>query len=292
MFKGVFSAIITPFKNGKIDYEGLEKLIEYQISGGVNGIVPCGTTGESATLSHQEHKDVIHFTVEKVRGRVVVLAGTGSNATDEALELTQYAKSAGADGALLITPYYNKPTQEGLYRHFLTIADSVAFPQVPYNVPGRTAVDMVPETISRLAAHDNIVAIKEATADLERASVIFDLCGDRISLLSGDDATFFPFLVVGGQGAISVTANFAPARVASLWKAWQKGNISKAQKEHRALLKLNRLLFCETSPIPAKAVGAMLNLCSEDLRLPLVPLSEKWRKPLRKALKALDLPVS
>jgi 4-hydroxy-tetrahydrodipicolinate synthase len=200
MFDGVYSALITPFSKGRLDRDALTKLVEYQISQGISGVVPCGTTGESATLSHDEHKEVIKFCVELVAGRVPVIAGTGSNATGESIELTRFAKEVGADGALLITPYYNKPTQEGLFQHYKSVAQAVDIPVVLYNVPGRTAVDMSSDTVARLAEFSNIVAIKEATADLERVSIIHKQCGDKISLISGDDATFLPFLAVGGKG--------------------------------------------------------------------------------------------
>lgn len=289
MFKGVFSALITPFSNQQFDREAFARLINYQIGQGISGVVPCGTTGESATLSHQEHQEVIRACVEIVDGRVPVIAGTGSNATKESIELTRFAKDAGANGALLITPYYNKPTQEGLYQHYKAVADAVDLPIVLYNVPGRTALDMQAETIARLAEIPHIVAVKEATANLERASIIHRQCGKKMALISGDDATFFPFLAVGGQGVISVTANVATAAMVALWNAFKAGDWAAAQRQHLDLLELNGLLFCETNPIPIKAAAHMLGLTGPELRLPLTPLSEKYHQPLRQALKQLDL---
>ena len=289
MFKGVFTALVTPFKDGRVDDSALGRLIEFQIRGGVDGVVPCGTTGESATLSHAEHQHVIEFCVRQVAGRVQVVAGTGSNSTMETIELTRFAKEAGVSGALLITPYYNKPTQEGLFRHYQAVAESVDLPLVVYNVPGRTAVDIKPETVARLAKNPRIVAIKEATADMARASVLLQLCDGKIALLSGDDATFLPFLAVGGQGVISVTANIAPARMVALWRHWCQGDWTAARQDHAQLLDLNHLLFCETNPIPVKAAAAMMEMCGPELRLPLGPLADVQREPLRQAMQNLGL---
>ncbi|MBF0454136.1 MAG: 4-hydroxy-tetrahydrodipicolinate synthase [Magnetococcales bacterium] len=289
MFEGVFSALITPFTNGRFDRQAFTRLVEYQIQQGISGVVPCGTTGESATLTHDEHKEVIQFCVELVNGRVPVIAGTGSNATQESIALTRFAKEVGADGALLITPYYNKPTQEGLYQHYKAVATAVDIPIVLYNVPGRTAVDMGADTVARLAETANIVAVKEATANLERASIIHKKCGDSIALISGDDATFLPFLAVGGRGVISVSANIATAAMVALWKAWLRGDWATAHARHQDLLDLNGLLFCETSPIPIKAAAEMLGLSGPELRLPLTPLSPEHRQPLRQAMEALNL---
>lgn len=289
MFTGVFTALVTPFKNGQVDYDALGRLIEFQIENRVNGVVPCGTTGESATLSHAEHRRVVEFCVQQVAGRVHVLAGSGSNATKETLTLSRFAKEARASGALLITPYYNKPTQEGLFQHYRAVAEAVELPLVLYNVPGRTAVDLTPETVARLAEHPRIVAIKEATADMQRASQLVQRCGHNMVLISGDDATFLPFLAVGGQGIISVTANVAPAQMVALWEAWQTGRVADAQREHARLLTLNGLLFCETNPIPVKTAVAMMGLCRPEMRLPLTPLSEIHRPPLQHAMEKLGL---
>ena len=291
MFKGVFTALITPLKNGHVDDEALARLIEWQIAGGVDGVVPCGTTGESATLSHAEHRHVIEFCVQRVAGRVQVIAGTGSNATSETIELTRFAQEVGASGALLITPYYNKPTQEGLFYHYQTVADAVDLPLVLYNVPGRTAVDMKPETVARLAKHGRIVAIKEATADMERASLLLQLCGDDMTLISGDDATFLPFLAIGGHGVISVTANIVPDQMVALWQHCLKSDWATARRLHGRLLDINRRLFCETNPIPIKAAAAMMGLCGPEIRLPLTPLAETYRPSLRQAMEDLGLRI-
>lgn len=289
MFEGVFSALITPFEDGRLDRAAFQRLIEYQIAEGISGVVPCGTTGESATLSHDEHKEVISAAIEIVDGRVPVIAGTGSNATHESIELTKFAKEAGADAALLITPYYNKPTQQGLIAHYTAVADAVEIPQILYNVPGRTALDMQAETVAALADHPNIVAIKEATADLERASFLKQMCGDRLTLISGDDATFFPFLCVGGRGVISVSANIATRKMAALFKGVDAGDYAAARKEHEDLLALNSGLFCETSPIPIKACCHMLGLTGPELRLPLTPISEANAARLKGLMDALGL---
>ncbi|MBF0136862.1 MAG: 4-hydroxy-tetrahydrodipicolinate synthase [Magnetococcus sp. DMHC-1] len=289
MFEGVICALITPFRDGRVDGQSMRRLIEYQISQGVQGIVPCGTTGESATLSHDEHREVIRLCLEYVNGRVPVIAGTGSNSTTESINLTRFAREAGASGALLITPYYNKPTQNGLVAHYRAVAEAVDIPLVLYNVPGRTAVDMQAETVARLAELPNIVAVKEATANMERASTIRALCGDKIALLSGDDATFMPFLAIGGRGVISVSANVAPGRMVAIYKHWRAGASKESLREHDALLPLNQKLFCETNPIPIKAAAHMLGLSGPEIRLPLTPMSENHREPLQRILRNLGL---
>ncbi|MBF0134513.1 MAG: 4-hydroxy-tetrahydrodipicolinate synthase [Magnetococcales bacterium] len=289
MFKGVYTALITPFKDGSVDWDALGRLLDNQIKSGIAGVIPCGSTGEAATLSHEEHRSVIRFCVERVNKRIHVIAGTGSNSTRESVELTRHAHEAGADGALIITPYYNKPTQEGLVQHYTKIAESVDFPVVLYNVPGRTAVDMTADTVVRLAQVKGIVGIKEATANLERAAVIHQRCGDRMTLLSGDDATFLPFLAVGGHGVISVTANIAPGHVLGVWDAWQQGDVTLARMRHEKLLDINRFLFCETNPIPIKAAAAMLGLCTPEIRLPLTPLTQDHQNLVRGAMTALGL---
>lgn len=289
MFKGVFTALITPFQNGRVDDAALADLVEFQIQSGISGLVPCGTTGESATLTHAEHRHVIEVCLKQVSGRVPVIAGTGSNSTAETIELTQFARQAGASGALLITPYYNKPTQEGLFQHYQAVANQVDLPLVLYNVPGRTGVDMLPHTVARLAQHPNIVAIKEATANMERASIILEACGDHLTLFSGDDATFLPFLAVGGTGVISVSANIAPDQMVDLWQQFCKGDMTASRRIHTRLLEINRLLFCETNPIPIKAAAAMMGLCSPEIRLPLTPLADPLREPLRQAMHRIGL---
>lgn len=291
MFTGVFTALITPFRDNQIDVTALQRLVEHQIANGVSGVVPCGTTGESATLSHDEHKEVIRLCIEAVAGRVQVIAGAGSNSTQETIELTRYAKNAGADAALLITPYYNKPGQEGLYQHYKTVAESVDLPLVLYNVPGRTGVDLLPATLARLAPLSNVVAVKEATADLERASIIRHLCGNSLGLLSGDDATFLPFLAIGGQGVISVSSNIAPAQMVALWRAWQNGQVLQALQLHDSLLMLTKQLFCETNPIPIKAACALLGLCQPQIRLPLTQLAQTNLATLRQTMEQLGLKI-
>jgi len=289
MFKGSFVAIVTPFKDGKIDERAYADLIEFQIEEGTNGIVPCGTTGESATLSHKEHERVVELTVEIANKRVPVIAGTGSNSTSEAIMLTRNAKDAGADASLLITPYYNKPTQEGLYRHFKTIAESVDMPQFLYNVPGRTGVNMLPETVERLSKLKNIIGIKEATGDLKQVSDVIGCCGDNFIILSGDDFTTFPLLAVGGHGVISVTANIAPHDVAIMCKEFFKGNIEKAKEMHYKLQSLNEAMFYETNPIPVKTALSLMGKVSGEMRLPLCPLSEKNLERLKGVMKGYGL---
>lgn len=285
MFEGIYVAIPTPFKDGKVDEKALREHIEFLIESGVNGIVPCGTTGESATLSYEEHEEVIAITIDQVKGRAKVIAGTGSNSTKEAIELTAYAKEAGADGALLITPYYNKPNQEGLYRHFKAIAEAVDIPIVLYNVPGRTGVNMLPETVARLSVIENVVAIKEATGSTNVATEIVNLCGDKIEVLSGDDLTFYPLLAVGGKGVISVTANIVPDRMVKMYRAFVKGNIDEARKLHLELYPLHKTMFVDTNPIPVKTALSMMGRMEKEFRLPLCPTTPEKEEIIRKVLK-------
>ena len=292
MFKGVFVAIVTPFKNGKIDEEALRGLIDYQISGGVDGIVPCGTTGESATLNHEEHDQVIRIAVDACKGKASVLAGTGSNSTQEAIQLSRNAKNAGADGLLQITPYYNKPNQEGLYHHFSSIADAVDLPIVLYNVPSRTSVNMVPETVVRLAKTENIVGIKEASGSLQAISKIIDNCGKDFTVLSGDDPLLWPILAIGGKGVISVTANILPAKVAALCKAAAIGDIAEARSLHYELMDINDSLFIDTNPIPVKAALHLMGKIENELRGPLIELSKDTLERLKKAMACHGLLVS
>ncbi len=289
MFQGSIVAIITPFKNGKIDENALGDLIEYHISNGTDGIVPCGTTGEAATLSHDEHNRIVKLTVETVGGRVPVIAGTGSNSTEEAICLTRHAKECGANGALLIVPYYNKPTQEGLYRHFKEIAEEVDIPLIPYNVPGRTGVNMLPSTVARLAEIENIVALKEASGSMTQICEIYRLCGDRIAILSGEDAINFPILASGGRGMISVTANIVPKKTSDMWDAYNGGDIKRARDIHYELFDLHQTLFIETNPIPVKTALSMMGRCTEEMRLPLCPMSEENKERLRQVLERYEL---
>lgn len=284
MFHGAIVATVTPFRNGKLDEAALKRLVEFQIRNGTDGIVPCGTTGESATLSYEEHERVIDAVVSAVEGRVPVIAGTGSNNTKEAVVLTRYAKKAGADAALVITPYYNKPTQEGLTRHFRTVAESADIPIVMYNVPGRTGVNMAPETVARLAEVKNIVGLKEASGSLDQVSAILSVVPKKFCLLSGDDSLTFPMLVLGAKGVISVASNVAPRLMADLCDACASGEISRAREIHFRLWPLFKVLFVETSPIPVKTALAMMKMIREEFRLPLCPLSEGNRKTLAKVL--------
>lgn len=289
MFQGSMVAIITPFKDGKIDEKAYGDLIDFHISNGTDGIVPCGTTGESATLSYDEHNRLVRFTVEASAGRVPVIAGTGSNSTDEAIYLTAYAKQCGADAALLITPYYNKPTQEGLYRHFKQISEEVDLPVILYNVPGRTGVNMLPSTVARLSELNNIVAVKEASGSMTQVCEIYRLCGDNIAILSGEDAINFPILASGGRGMISVTANIVPKQMADMWDAFISGDINRARAIHYELFDLHQNLFIETNPIPVKTALSMMGKCTEEMRLPLCAMGEGNKERLRQVLKGHGL---
>lgn len=289
MFTGSLVAIVTPFRKGQVDERALGDLIEFQIANGTDGIVPCGTTGESATLSHQEHARVVAFTVEAVKHRVPVIAGTGSNSTDEAISLTRHAKEVGADGALLITPYYNKPMQEGLFRHYKAVAEAVNIPIVLYNIPGRTSVNMLPSTVARLAAIRNIVAIKEGGGSLQQVSEIIQACGDRITVLSGDDALTLPMMAVGAKGVITVTANIAPADIAAMVDAVVAGKLDEARRLHYKMYLLFTALFYETNPIPVKEALAMMGKIDGELRLPLCPMSSENREKLARVLKDYGL---
>jgi 4-hydroxy-tetrahydrodipicolinate synthase len=283
-------AIVTPFKNGQVDEKALRELIEFQIANGTHGIVPCGTTGESATLSFKEHERVVEITVEQVGKRVPVVAGTGSNNTEEAIRLTRHAREAGADGALMICPYYNKPTQEGLFKHFEKVASSVDIPIVLYNIPGRTAVNMAPETIARLARIDNIVAVKEAAGTMKQITDIIALCSEDFAVLSGEDYLTFPLLCVGGKGVISVVSNIAPRDMADLCNLYFEGKLTEARQLYYRLLPLCHGLFCETNPAPVKAALAMMKkIESEEVRLPLVSLMETSRAGLKRNLEAYGL---
>jgi 4-hydroxy-tetrahydrodipicolinate synthase len=289
MFKGSIVAIVTPFINGEVDEEKLRELVEFQILNGTDGIVPCGTTGEASTLDYEEHDRVIAIVVEQAKKRVPVIAGTGSNSTKEAIEISEHAKEKGADGVLLVTPYYNKPTQEGLFRHYKAIAEAVAIPQVLYNVPGRTSVNMLPETVARLAGISNIVAIKEAAGSLQQASEIMALCGDKIAVLSGDDFITFPMMACGAAGVISVTANIMPKEIAAMIDAFTAGNMEEARRLHLGLLKINNAMFIETNPTPVKTALGLMGKCSDEVRLPLAPMSEANKAKLAGIMKEYGL---
>ena len=289
MFSGALVAIITPFSDGQVDYETLTELVEFQIESGIDGIVPVGTTGESPTLSHKENKEVVEHVVKVVGGKTPVIAGTGSNSTAEAIELTAYAKKVGADASLQVAPYYNKPTQEGFYEHFKAIAEEVDLPQVLYNIPGRCGGSgMTPETIARLSELENIVAVKEATGSLDQASEIAMRC--NLTILSGDDSLTLPLASVGGKGVISVVANIVPADVKAMTDLILEGDLASARKWHRKLFALSKnMLTMATNPIPIKAAMAMLNMSSDEMRLPMTNLDEKQEAILEKALKDYGL---
>lgn len=289
MFKGSIVAIVTPFNDGRFDEEAFSELIEWHISKGTNAIVPCGTTGESATLDYEEHYRVIEVAVKTVNKRIPVIAGTGANSTDETIMITKKAKELGADAALLVAPYYNKPTQEGLYRHYKSVAEAVDIPIVLYNVPGRTAVNILPTTVARLAEINNIVAIKEATGDMKQVSEIIRLCGDKITLLSGDDFTTLTLLALGGKGVISVTANIVPHEVSEMCRLWEEGNIEEARRLHYKLEPLNQAMFIETNPIPVKTALSMMGKIKEEFRLPLCEMSGPNKERLRTILSDFGL---
>ena len=289
MFKGSIVAIITPFKGGKIDEDSYRELIEFQIENGTSAIVPCGTTGESATLNMEEHSRVIDIAIETVNKRVPVIAGTGGNSTSEAIELTAHAKKAGADATLQVTPYYNKPTQEGLYQHYRAIAGAVPLPQVLYNVPGRTSVNMLPATVARLAELPEVVAIKEASGNLGQMTEILQLAGDKITLLSGDDNVTLPVLAIGGKGVISVVANIAPPDSAEMVQAWEEGNVDRAREIFYKLFPLCQAMFYETNPIPVKTALSLMGRIDGEMRLPLTPMSPSNLERLKKALEDYGL---
>lgn len=289
MFEGSIVAIVTPFKGGKVDEKALSNLIEWHIKSGTNAIVPCGTTGESATLEYEEHYRVIEITVKTVNKRVPVIAGTGANSTDETIMITKKAKKLGADAALLVAPYYNKPTQEGLYRHYKAVADAVNIPIVLYNVPGRTAVNILPSTVARLSEVKNIVAIKEATGDMKQVSEVIRLCGEKMTVISGDDFTTLPLLALGGKGVISVTANVAPREVSDMCRLWRGGKHKEARALHYKLEPLNSAMFIETNPIPAKTSLSLMGKIREEFRLPLCEMSAANKDKLRKTLRDFGL---
>ncbi len=285
MFKGSIPALITPFKNGEVDWASFENLIEWQIEQGSHAVVPTGTTGESPTLSHEEHMAIVERCVQVVNKRIPVIAGTGSNSTREAIDLTQAAKDAGADAALIVTPYYNKPSQEGIYMHFKAIHDAVALPIVLYNIPGRSIVDISLDTMTRLAKLPHIVGVKDATSDLSRVPALKEKVGNDFVQLSGDDATAAGFYAQGGHGCISVVANIAPAMSASMYEAWIARDIDLFEKLRDALAPLARDLFCECSPAPTKYAASKLKLCDEEVRLPVLPATKEARKLIDAALK-------
>lgn len=290
MFQGSMVALITPMRaDGSVDEKAFQDLVEWQIGEGTEGLIPVGTTGESPTLSHDEHKRVVELCVEAARGRVPVIAGTGSNSTAEAIDLTRHAKKAGADACLVVTPYYNKPTQEGLYLHFKAIADAVDLPMFIYNIPPRSVIDMSVETMARLARHPNIVGVKDATANLTRPLHTRRACGEDFIQLSGEDHTALAFNAAGGAGCISVTANVAPRLCAEMQKAWREGRVREAMAIQDRLAPLHDAMFCETSPGPVKYAASLLGKTADHCRLPLAPVAEPNRRRIREAMVSVGL---
>ncbi len=289
MFKGSICALITPFRNGAVDEGAFEALIDWHIDQGTHGVVPCGTTGESPTLSHDEQMRVTEICVGVANGRIPVIAGTGSNSTVEAISLTRHAKEAGADAALVVTPYYNKPTQEGLYLHYKALNDAVDLPIIIYNIPGRSVVDMSVETMARLAKLPNIIGVKDATADVARATRQKLACGDAFCQLSGEDVTQLGFLAQDGDGCISVTANIAPKDMSEMHTAWQRGEIETAQRINDRLMVLHTDLFCESNPGPVKYAASLLGKCAPDVRLPLCEISDASKQKVETAMRSAGL---
>jgi len=284
MFQGAIVAIVTPFKNGQLDEEAYRQLIEFQIANGTHGIVPCGTTGESATLSHSEHKRVVETCLDQVKKRIPVIAGTGSNNTAEAVELTKHAQQVKADAALMITPYYNKPTQEGIYQHYKKISSETNIPIIVYNVPGRTSLNLLPETVARLAQLPNIVGIKEATGDLKQGAKVIELCSEKFCVLSGDDFTALPLMAVGGRGVISVVSNVVPADMAQMCSAFLAGDLGKAKSLHYKMWPLMEAMFYETNPVPAKTALKLMGKITGEVRLPLCTMSSANEDKLRQVM--------
>ncbi|CDK98243.1 dihydrodipicolinate synthase [Magnetospirillum gryphiswaldense MSR-1 v2] len=284
MFKGSITALITPFRDGSVDDSAFQDFVAWQIAEGTHGVVPCGTTGESPTLSHDEHKRVVELCVEVAKGKIPVIAGTGSNSTDEAIALTRHAKEAGADAALVVAPYYNKPTQEGLFRHYEAIVNAVDLPVIVYNIPGRSVVNISVETFARLAKLPNIVGVKDATADLARPLQMRVALGDKFCQLSGEDATATAFNAQGGVGCISVTSNIAPKLCADMQNAWAKGDLATCFAIRDKLMPIHDAMFCETSPAPVKYAASLLGRSTDQVRLPLVPASDAARAKVKAAL--------
>lgn len=292
MFRGSFVALVTPFKGGKVDIEKLKELVEFHISNGTNGLVPCGTTGESATLDYDEHMQVIELVNKQCKKRLPVIAGTGSNSTEETIHMTKFAKEIGVDAVLLVAPYYNRPTQKGLYEHFKKIATEIDIPQIIYNIPSRTGVNVLPETIIKLAKEcKNIVGVKEASGSLDQVSELSRALGDNFDILSGDDSLTLPMLSVGAKGVISVVANIVPKDVAEMCSLWFKGDTKRALELHLKLFPLVKALFIETNPIPVKHAMEMLGMCSSELRLPLSSMEEANKEKLKQALRDYGLVV-
>jgi 4-hydroxy-tetrahydrodipicolinate synthase len=289
MFRGSFVALITPFKDGAFDEAAFRDLVEWQIAEGTQGLVPCGTTGESPTLSHEEHRRVTEVCIEVTNGRVPVIAGAGSNSTQESLDLAVHAKTAGADGALVVTPYYNKPTQDGMYQHFKAINDAVDIPIIIYNIPPRSVIDMSVATMARLAKLPNIVGVKDATSDLNRPILTEIEIGAGFCQLSGEDGTAIPFLAAGGHGCISVTANIAPKMCADMQNAWEAGDVAAAMELQTKLMPVHGALFCETSPGPVKYAAGLLGICADETRLPMTEIAETSKVRVRDAIQGAGI---
>ncbi len=288
-FEGSMVAMVTPFRDGRVDEAKIGELVEFHVKNGTDAIIPCGTTGESPTLSHDEHMRVVEVTIKAAAGRVPVIAGTGSNSTAEAIELTAHAKKARADGVLMVCPYYNKPTQSGLVAHYKAVAEAVDIPIILYNIPGRTGVNMLPETVATLADVPNIVAMKEASGSLEQMTELISLCGDRLTIVSGDDTLTLPLMAVGGKGVISVIANILPKETAEMTRAALNGDWKRARELHLRIFPLCKAMFYETNPVSVKTAMQLLGRLNGELRLPLAPMSEANRDKLAKALKAYGL---
>ncbi len=288
-FSGCMVALVTPFKGDKVDWESLEGLVEFHIENGIHGIVPCGTTGESATLTHQEHNEVVEAVVKYVKKRVAVIAGTGSNSTQEAIEFTRSAEKAGADGALMISPYYNRPTQEGIYQHYRKVASEVHIPLIIYNIPSRTGSKIEPETLARLAEVKNIAGVKEATGSIDQAIEVLRLSGEGLEVYSGEDSLTFSLMALGGRGVISTVANVAPREMSQLTRACFEGDWEKGRSIQFKLIPLIRSLFIETNPIPVKTALSLMGKCRGDLRLPMTPMAEPNVKTLKKAMSDFGL---
>lgn len=288
-FQGIYTAMITPFRDGKLDEAAFESFVEWQISEGVHGLVPCGTTGESPTLSHDEHKRLVELAVKTAKGRVPIMAGTGSNSTAEAMDFTRHAEKAGADAVLVVAPYYNKPTQEGIFQHYKAIASVSALPVFVYNIPGRSVINITDETLARLAEIPTIAGVKDATGDLARVATLRRLVGDRLALFSGEDMTVVGFNAMGGCGAISVSSNIVPKACATVQELTFKGDYKAALAEQEKWTALHSVMFCETNPIPVKYAAHLMGKCSDEVRLPLVAPGDASKKALRDVLASYQL---
>ena len=289
LFRGSYVALVTPFSNGVVDEAAFRKLVSWQIDQGTNGLIPVGTTGESPTLSHDEHKQVVEICIDEAAGRVPVIAGAGSNATAEAVDFVRHASQAGADAVLVVTPYYNKPTQNGLMRHYESVADASDVPVVIYDIPGRSVVSMDIDTMVALAEHDNITGVKDSSQDLSRPTMLANAIGSGFSMLSGEDGTALPFRAAGGHGCISVTANIAPRLLSDMHAAWDKGDIAEAMAINARLMPLHSAMFCETSPGPVKYAASLLGMGSADMRLPMTPISDASKQAIKQIMQQLDL---